>query len=177
MSGRQRIVIYHTGQDNPKRCTAKRMVRFGLAREVHRLKALPPRSILLNPYAEKVIWKGDRGIILKRGLSAVDCSWNAIESRFFSSDYFEGRKLPVLLAANSVNYGRPFRLSTAEAVASALYITGFFEEAREIMSRFAFGETFLRLNEGPLRAYAAAESPEMLMSEESEFFPLHREKD
>lgn len=177
MSERPRIVIYHTGQDNPKRCTAKRMVRFGLAREVHRLKALPPRSILLNPYAEKIIWKGDRGIISKRGLSAVDCSWNDIERRFFSSDYFEGRKLPVLLAANAVNYGRPFRLSTAEAVASALYITGFFEEARELMSRFGFGETFLTLNEEPLRAYAAAESPEKLISEENEFFPLFKEKD
>ena len=177
MSEAPRIVIYHTGQDNPKRCTAKRMVRFNLAREVHRLKALPLRSVLLNPYAERVIWKGDRDIILKRGLSGVDCSWNEIETRFFSSDYFEGRKLPVLLAANPVNYGRPFRLSTAEAVASALFITGFFEEAGRIMSKFGFGETFLTLNREPLEAYAAAQSPELLMLEEREFFPPLKEKD
>ncbi len=177
MSEAPRIVIYHTGQDNPKRCTAKRMVRFNLAREVHRLKALPPRSVLLNPYAEKVIWKRDRGIVLKRGLSAVDCSWNKIEARFFSSDYFEGRKLPTLLAANPVNYGRPFRLSTAEAVASALFITGFFEEARAVMSKFGFGDTFLTLNREPLEAYATAESPEKLLREEREFFPPIKEKD
>jgi len=177
VSEKPRIVIYHTGQDNPKRCTAKKMFRLGLAREVHRLKALAPRSVLLNPYAEKVIWKGDRGIILKRGLSAVDCSWNEIETRFFSSEYFEGRKLPLLLAANPVNYGRPFRLSTAEAVASALFITGFFEDARNIMSKFGFGGTFLTLNREPLEAYAAAESPEALMREEGEFFPSVKEKD
>ncbi len=172
-----RIVIYHTAQDDPKKCTAKKMVRFGFAREVRRLKGLPPRSVLLNPYSERVIWKGDRGIIEKRGLSAVDCSWNEIESRFFSSDYFEGRRLPALLAANPVNYGKPFRLSTAEAVAAALLITGFAKEADEVMSKFGFGETFLTLNREPLRAYAAAESPEDVIREEEDFFGPVREKD
>jgi len=79
------------------------------------------------------------------------------------------RRLPILLAGNPTNYGIAGRLSTAEAIAAALILTGFRKPAEVILSLFRWGETFLSLNQDPLESYAAARSSE-LSSLEEEFF-------
>ena len=64
------------------------------------------------------------------------------------------RILPLLFAANSVNYGRPFKMNTAEAMAATLYIAGFKQDAHTLLSSFPYGKEFLRLNFDALEAYA-----------------------
>lgn len=71
---------------------------------------------------------------------------------------YNHRLLPFLLAANPVNYGKPYKLNTAEATAACLYLTGFAPDAAAIMSQFSYGEEFLRLNRAALDAYAACGS-------------------
>jgi pre-rRNA-processing protein TSR3 len=55
------------------------------------------------------------------------------------------------------------RLTTVEALAAALCIFGEREHAEELLSKFTWGETFLELNEEPLRRYSeCADSSEVV---------------
>ncbi len=67
----------------------------------------------------------------------VDCSWNRLDDVPFGRiKGYAPRLLPWLLAANPVNYGKPCKLSCAEALAAALYICGWKEDAAVVMGRF-----------------------------------------
>jgi len=61
-------------------------------------------------------------------------------------EFRNARKLPPLIAANPTNYGKWEKLSSAEALASALYITDFFDLANLILSKFSWGIKFKEIN-------------------------------
>jgi pre-rRNA-processing protein TSR3 len=151
-----RIVIYHAGQCDPKRCTGLKLKRHGLARVVTKTRFLPKRAIVLNPFAEIAFSPADRQRIQDFGLVALDCSWE--HARKVMSSHVKGtsRCLPILVAGNPTNYAKATKLSTVEALAGALYIAGFKEEARKLLSIFVWGHTFLELNEGLLEGYSTA---------------------
>jgi pre-rRNA-processing protein TSR3 len=123
----------------------------------------------LNPTSSKTLSLEDRELTLRSGLVALDCSWNLSQGVFERNIPGNNRRLPILLAGNPTNYGIPGRLSTAEALAAALILTGFPQRAKVILSLFKWGETFLSLNHDPLEKYAAARSSELSFLEE-EFF-------
>ena len=104
---------------------------------------------------------------------ALDCSWKRLEESLDSISRYtrlEGRTLPVLLAANPVSWGKPGRLSTAEAFASSLYILGRKDQAKRILSCLPYGGSFLELNRMPLEAYSEASTNEELAELQWEFF-------
>lgn len=68
--------------------------------------------------------------------------------------------VPYLVAANATNYGRPWRLNCAEALAAAFFICGHEDWAHEILTHFSYGEPFLEINGQILRRYAACTSEE-----------------
>ena len=92
----------------------------------------------------------------------MDLTWSHIDS-FPRIKEGNERALPYLLAANSINWGRPMELNSAEAVAASLIILGEKEQADSLLQKFAWGEEFLRLNGELLERYAqAADSSEVV---------------
>jgi len=151
-----KISIYHAKQCDPKKCSTLKLKRFNMVKVVHRVKHLPKGVVILNPFSEKAFSPADRKRIEHRGLAAIDCSWIHADEVFELSMRGASRCLPYLIAANPVNYGIPTKLSTVEALAAALYIANFKQEAENLLSIFKWGPQFIRLNEKLLDAYAAA---------------------
>lgn len=54
--------------------------------------------------------------------------------------------VPYLVATNPVNYGKPWKLNCAEALAAIFYITGFPEHGEALMSKFKWGHAFYKVN-------------------------------
>lgn len=151
------LYFYDGGQCDPKKCSGRKLARFGLARQVFKLGSLPRSSLVLMPTTRKVISKDDLAIAEKAGVAVLDLSWKATGDDFPAGIRDERqRALPFLLAANPVNYGKPFILSSVEAFAAALIILGRRPQAELLMSKFGWGHTFLELNREPLEEYEKA---------------------
>ncbi|HYS99194.1 MAG TPA: DUF367 family protein [Thermoplasmata archaeon] len=162
-----RLLAYHAGQCDPKKCTSLRLERMGLMDFVPRPTALPKGVLLLTPTAERALSPADEGRAQRHGLAVMDVSWK--RGTIPSVPHATSRALPYLLAANPVNYGKPFVLSSVEALAAALSIFGRTAEARGILAKFAWGEQFLLLNAEPLAAYASATDSTAVVAAQSEF--------
>lgn len=169
---RVKLYVYHARQDDPKKCTARRMKRFGLVAMYESVTRLPEGAILMDPTASRALSPADK-VYTYRGIVVLDCTWEEVERVFpmLRSKRMESRSLPYLLAANPVNYGRPFMLNSAEAFVAALYIMGYMEQAREVASKFKWGDTFLALNHEPLEAYSAAKDSADVIRIQEEFMP------
>jgi len=156
--------VRYAGEDDPEKCTARKLARFDLVTR-HRSDRATPYGIVLNPHAERALSPADAGT---EHLVALDCSWErAGEARFSLPG--EHRGLPFLVAANPVNYGTPFELTTVEALAAGLYILGEPGRAREILAKFTWGETFLELNAEPLERYAGCTDSEEIVDVQAEY--------
>ncbi|SEH61522.1 pre-rRNA-processing protein TSR3 [Halopenitus malekzadehii] len=155
------VHVRYEGDDDPEKCTARKLARFDLV-SLHRSDRATPPGVVLNPHAERALSPADAAIARENGLVALDCSWESAGEKRFSLDG-DHRALPYLVAANPVNFGRPMQLTTVEALAAALVIFGEKPHAERLLAKFTWGETFLELNEEPLDRYAAcADSAEVV---------------
>ncbi|MEM2419836.1 MAG: DUF367 family protein [Candidatus Bathyarchaeia archaeon] len=153
-----KIIVYHAGQCDPKKCTALKLKRHGFVRLVWQVKLLPKGAVVLNPYSKIAFSPADKERIEKHGLAALDFSWEHAEKPLMKNVRGASRCLPYLVAGNPVNFACPTKLSTAEALAAALYIAGFKEEALKLLSIFKWGHTFIELNKERLEEYAKAKN-------------------
>jgi pre-rRNA-processing protein TSR3 len=162
-------LVYMLRQDDPFKCTAAKLAKFRLAEPV---KFIRRTSIVLNPFSRAPVMKKDAGIA--DSICAIDCSWERADEvlkhqRMISHGI--GRRLPAMLAANPVNYAKLGKLSSAEALAGALYVLGDKKLAADIMDKFKWGHTFLELNSNLLEDYAGAETEDQIIQLEKEYFP------
>ena len=146
-------------QDDPKKCTAAKMVKFGLAQNIKKINS---KGMVLDPFSKKTLIPKDKSII--NTIVGIDCSWNLVDSAF--SKNFNGvkRKLPPLLAGNPVNYSKLNKLTTAEALAGSLFILGFKEQGLQLLDKFKWGHTFYELNQNLLDEYSKLENEEQIES-------------
>lgn len=170
--------VRYEGDDDPDKCTARKLARFDLA-ELHRSARSVPPGIVLDPHAEQALSPADGAASVSDGqrresdggwdtVVALDCSWETAEAEAFQlrGDH---RALPFLVAGNPVSYGTPFRLNTAEAFAAACYICGDSDQAETLMSKFRWGHTFLELNAEPLERYAACDDSAAVVAVQEDY--------
>lgn len=170
MERRVNIVVYNAKQDDPRKCSAAKLRRFGLVREVLQIRFLPKRAVVLNPFSEIAFSPADKTRVEDFGLVALDCSWEHAEKVLLKHVRGTSRCLPVLIAGNPVNFGKATKLSTVEALAAALYILGHTNQASELLSIFKWGHTFIDLNHDALESYKKAKDSTDIVELQERFF-------
>lgn len=164
------LLAYRDNTCAPKKCTVVRLARTGLVRIVDRPGQVPRSSLILDPTAEQALSPADApkngGKI--RSVTALDCSWEVLDAGVFGA-WRHHLALPYLVAANPTNYGRPLRLSSAEALAAALYILGEPVQAVALMDTFKWGPHFLTLNAELLARYAAAKDSAEVVAVQADY--------
>ncbi|HJW19496.1 MAG TPA: DUF367 family protein [Candidatus Nitrosotalea sp.] len=151
-------------QDDPSKCTAAKLVKFGIAK---RIKHLSGKDMILNPFAKEFVLKTDRD--LTKSLTAIDCSWELAQNMFLKKFVGLSRKLPPLLAGNPVNYSKVGKLTTAEAIAGALYVMDYKDMADSVLGKFKWGHTFFDLNQYLLQDYLDAKTTEDVITISQEY--------
>ncbi|KAI7732469.1 hypothetical protein M8C21_012525 [Ambrosia artemisiifolia] len=177
------LAMWDFGQCDVKRCTGRKLARFGLLKELRVGNGFG--GIALSPVGQQCISKEDSDLINRKGLAVVDCSWARLDDVPFTKlKCAAPRLLPWLVAANPVNYGRPCELSCVEALAAGLIICGEVENGELLLSKFKWGHAFLSLNRELLKAYAKCENSAAIievqnswLSEQSSKIPKVLEKE
>jgi pre-rRNA-processing protein TSR3 len=154
-----KAACWDMGHCDPKRCSGKKLMKLGLMRDLH--VGQKHSGVIISPNAKLTISPADRELMEQHGAAVVECSWARVKEVPWSKIGGKcERLLPYLVAANSVNYGKPWRLNCVEALAAAFYICGHPEWAKEVLSHFSYGPAFLEINSSLLRRYAACKDEE-----------------
>ncbi|RMD41984.1 hypothetical protein DV735_g3139, partial [Chaetothyriales sp. CBS 134920] len=147
------------GHCDAKRCSGKRLMHFGLMRELPVGQKFP--GVVISPNAKRVVSPADRELLEQFGAAVVECSWVRVKEVPWSRIGGKcERLLPYLVAANTVNYGKPWRLNCVEALAACFYICGKEEWAELVLQHFTYGQAFLEINRQLLDRYKKCKDEE-----------------
>ncbi|KAG5470600.1 hypothetical protein LSCM1_01846 [Leishmania martiniquensis] len=146
------LAMWDFEQCDPNACSGKKLYRLNALRLL-RLSE-PFCGVVLTPSATEIVSPADRDIVLQNGVAVVDCSWKELDAVPWRKMRMSApRLLPLLMAANPVNYGRPSKLNCAEALAATLAIVGLMDDARSVMAYFSWGASFFDVNGELLAGY------------------------
>lgn len=157
------LAMWDFEQCDPLRCTGKKLFRNGALRILGTKE--PFRGVVLTPTATEFVSPSDADLVRQYGAAVVDCSWKELDKVPWSQLKMGApRLLPLLVAANPVNYGRPSKLTCAEALAATLALAGLEDDARCVMAHFGWGDSFFDVNQELLSGYAKCTSSQEVIS-------------
>jgi pre-rRNA-processing protein TSR3 len=161
------IFYVYLNQDDPKKSTMKKLERYGLAIQIPLKKIY--NKLYLTPFSENFLLNSHRQLFEDKGIVILDGSWNRIGTIENLTEK-NGKKLPLLLPVNPVNYGKPGKLSSLEGLAAALYIMGYSELADIVISKYSWAQNFIRTNMDPLNDYSKCNSNEDCIEAQNNYF-------
>lgn len=154
-----KIQVVMLNQDDPKKCSAAKLVKFGLAKNV---KNTSRHTIVLDPFAKKTILHSDKKLV--DSITGIDCSWNLADQAFTTHFLGIHKKLPPLFAGNPVNYSKLNKLTTVEAISATVFILGNKDLCFKLLDKFKWGHTFFELNKNLLEDYFKIKSEDQIPS-------------
>ncbi|KAJ1668304.1 ribosome biogenesis protein tsr3 [Coemansia sp. RSA 1813] len=156
---------------DPKRCSGRKLARMGLVKEFRLGYVF--KGIVMSPEGKQVVSRADLSIMEQHGAAMIDCSWARLDEVPFSRiKARHNRLLPYLVAANPVNYGKPWRLNCVEALAAAFYVVGWNEIGDHLMSKFKWGHAFREINAPLLKKYAACEDNTQVIEVQNQWMAM-----
>ena len=140
-----KVCVYMFGQDDPNKCTAAKLVRFGLAEQV---RYIGHNTVLLDPLSSETLSR--QSCIFCNSICAIDCSWERagyVFTRYRGLRHGKHRRLPAMLAANPTNYSKIGKLSSVEALAGSLFILGHKDRADRAIKQIQVGTYILEVEQ------------------------------
>lgn len=171
-----RLAMWDFGQCDPKRCSGVKLKRLGYVRILGLRDSF--HGLVLSPIGTEVISPSDKELMLNAGVAVVDCSWKQLDhTNVAQLRARHHRLLPYLVASNTVNYGKPWRLNCAEAFAACLAIFDMQEAAEELMNQFKWGHSFFEMNGGLIERYKKCKSSEEMIAVQNEILDQLKKED
>ncbi|KAI5466464.1 hypothetical protein BGZ63DRAFT_347203 [Mariannaea sp. PMI_226] len=170
-----KAACWDLGHCDPKRCSGKKLMKLGMMRDLH--LGQRHNGVIITPNGKHTVSPADSELLNQYGAAVVECSWARTQEVQWNKVGGKcERLLPYLVAANTVNYGKPWRLNCVEALAAAFYICGHPDWAAQILEPFSYGPSFLEINSQLLKRYAAcADEAEVKKTEAEWMEQLERE--
>lgn len=161
-----KLAMWDFDHCDPKRCSGKKLERLGLIKSLRVGQKF--QGVVVSPNGSGVVCPDDRAIVEEHGASVVECSWARLDEVPFNKiGGKHERLLPYLVAANQVNYGKPWKLNCVEALAACFAIVGRMDWASELLSHFSWGPSFLELNGELIEVYQKCTDAESVKEAET----------
>ncbi|THU49592.1 hypothetical protein C4D60_Mb06t11160 [Musa balbisiana] len=146
------LAMWDFGQCDIKRCTGRKLARFGFLRELRVTNGFG--GVVLSPVGKQCVSKEDQPLIKRKGLAVVDCSWARLNDVPF---------IKLRCGAPRLCFYH-FALLPSLIVLSSVSECGEEEMANLLLGKFKWGHSFLSLNRELLTAYSQCQTGSEIIS-------------